>query len=142
MQVRLLRFGSIEVEGRQYENDIVIDGGRVRKRKKKPSKPYRDEFGHTPLSADEELPWGRGRLIIGTGAYGSLPIVPQVLEEARRRGVDLTAVPTEDACRLIASLDGMRSTPCFMSPADGTGPPAAPSRLRPRWPATPAGARC
>ena len=39
MQVRLLRFGSIEVEGRQYNNDIVIEGGRVRKRKKKPSKP-------------------------------------------------------------------------------------------------------
>jgi hypothetical protein len=105
MQLRLLRSGSIEVEGRQYENDIVIEGGRVRKRKKKPSKPYRDEFGHTPLSADEELPWGGGRLIIGTGAYGSLPIMPEVVEEARRQGVDITALPTEDACRLIARLD-------------------------------------
>jgi hypothetical protein len=105
MQVRLLRFGSIEVEGRQYNNDIVIEGGRVRKRKKKPSKPYRDEFGHTPLSADEELPWGGERLIIGTGAYGLLPIMPQVLEEAGRRGVDLTALPPEDTCRLIAGLD-------------------------------------
>ena len=56
MQVRLLRFRSLELEGLHYENDIVIEGGRVRKRKKKPSKPYRDEFGHTPLSADEELP--------------------------------------------------------------------------------------
>jgi hypothetical protein len=105
MQVRLLRFGSIEVEGRQWHNDIVIEGGRVRKRKKKPSKQYRDEFGHTPLSADEGLPWGGGRLIIGTGAYGSLPIMPEVVKEAGRRGVDVTAVPTEDACRLIASLD-------------------------------------
>ena len=105
MQVRLLRFRSLEVEGRQYENDIVIEGGRVRKRKKKPSKPYRDEFGPTPMSADEELPWGGGRLIIGTGAYGSLPIMPEVVEEARRQGVDITALLTEDACRLIASLD-------------------------------------
>jgi hypothetical protein len=105
MQVRLLRFGSIEVEGREYENDIVIEGGRVRKRRKKPSKPYRGEFGHTPLSADEELPWGGGQLIIGTGAYGSLPIMAQVPEEARRRGVDFTAIPTKDACRLITSLD-------------------------------------
>jgi hypothetical protein len=105
MQVRLLRFGSIEVDGREYQNDIVIEGGQVRKRKKKPSKPYRDEFGHTPLSADEELPWSGGRMIIGTGAYGSLPIMPEVLQEARQRGVDLTAMPTEDACRLISSLD-------------------------------------
>jgi hypothetical protein len=105
MQARLLRFGSIEVEGHEYENDIVIESGRVRKRKKKPSKPYRDEFGHTPLSADEDLPWGGGQLIIGTGAYGSLPIMPEVIEEARRRGVDLTAMPTEEACRHLAGLD-------------------------------------
>jgi hypothetical protein len=105
MQVRLLRFGSIEVEGREYENDIVIEQGQVRKRKKKPSKPYRAEFGHTPLSANEELPWGGDKMIIGTGAYGSLPIMPEVLEEARRRGVEVTAIPTEDACRLVSTLD-------------------------------------
>jgi hypothetical protein len=105
MQARLLGFGSIEVEGQKYENDIVIEGGQVRKRKKKRSKPYRDEYGHTPLSTDEDLPWRGGQLIIGTGAYGSLPIMPQVLEEARRRGVELRAMPTEEACQLITSLD-------------------------------------
>jgi hypothetical protein len=105
VETRLLGFGAIEVDGRKYEHDIVIDAGRVRKRKKKPSKPYRDMFGHTPLSVDEALPWGGSRLIIGTGAYGSLPIMREVTEEARHRGIDLTAIPTEDACRLIASLD-------------------------------------
>ena len=105
MKVRLRGFGSIEVEGREYDHDIVIEGGRIRKRKKGPSKPYRGEFGHTPLSAEEELPWGGTRLVIGTGVYGSLPIMPDVTEEARRRQVELTAVPTKDACRLIAELD-------------------------------------
>ena len=105
MKARLLGFGSIEVDGQEYEHDIVIEGGRVRRRKKKPSKPHRSEFGHTPLSADEELPWGGSRLIIGTGVYGSLPIMPEVTEEADRRRVDLTAIPTGNACRLIASLD-------------------------------------
>ena len=104
MDVRLLGFGSIEVDGRTYEHDIVIDRGAVRKRSKKPSKPYRDKFGHTPLSADEELPWGGRRLIIGTGAYDSLPIMPEVVAEAARRSIDLVAVPTEQACRLIAGL--------------------------------------
>jgi hypothetical protein len=37
MDVRLRGFGSIEVEGRAYEHDIVIDQGAVRKRSKKPS---------------------------------------------------------------------------------------------------------
>ena len=104
MEVRFIGFGSIEVEGREYGHDIVIDQGAVRKRSKKPSKPYRDKFGHTPLSADEELPRGRPRLIIGTGTYGSLPIMPEVVEEAARRNIDLVAVPTEQACRLISGL--------------------------------------
>jgi hypothetical protein len=86
MDVRLPGFGAIEVDGLEYEHDIVIDAGDVRKRKKKPSRPYRAEFGHTPLSADEDLPWGGNRLIIGTGAYGSLPIMPEVIEEAGRWG--------------------------------------------------------
>jgi hypothetical protein len=38
------------------------------------------------------------------GRLGSLPIIPEVIEEARRQGVELTALPTEDACRLIVSL--------------------------------------
>jgi len=37
MKARLLDFGSIEVDGLRYEHDIVIDGGAVRQRKKKPS---------------------------------------------------------------------------------------------------------
>jgi hypothetical protein len=105
VKVRLLGFGAIEVDGRQYEHDVVIEGGRVRQRKKKPSKRFRNRFGHTPLSAEEDLPWGGSGLIIGTGAYGSLPIMVEVVEEASRRGVDLAALPTEDACELIASLD-------------------------------------
>ncbi|MDT5282876.1 MAG: hypothetical protein QOJ20_4071 [Mycobacterium sp.] len=104
MDVRFLGFGSIEVEERAYEHDVVIDGGVARKRRKKPSRPYRDKFGHTPLSADEELPWGGPRLIIGTGAHGSLPIMPEVVAEAARRNIDLVAVPTEQACQLIAGL--------------------------------------
>jgi hypothetical protein len=58
MKARLVKFGEIEVEGKRYTHDVVIDGGKVRKRKKGPSKQFREEFGHTPLSAGEEIPWG------------------------------------------------------------------------------------
>jgi hypothetical protein len=61
----------------------VIDGGKVRKRKKGPSKHFREEYGHTPLSAGEKIPWGGGkRLIIGTGAYGALPVMDEVLAQS------------------------------------------------------------
>ncbi|HTX67730.1 MAG TPA: hypothetical protein VMH50_01085 [Thermoleophilia bacterium] len=94
-------FGEIEIDGVRYMHDVVIEGGKVSKRSKKPSKRYRDRFGHTPLSPDERIPWGGRRLIIGTGAYGSLPVMPEVEQEAQRRGVELVATPTEDALGLV-----------------------------------------
>ena len=48
----------IEIDGESYDYDVVIDKGAVSKRKKKRSKAYRDRYGHTPLSADEPIPWG------------------------------------------------------------------------------------
>ena len=41
-------FGSIQIDGSTYEHDVVVDRGEIIKRKKKPSKKFRDEFGHTP----------------------------------------------------------------------------------------------
>ncbi|HEY5707135.1 MAG TPA: MTH938/NDUFAF3 family protein [Terrimicrobiaceae bacterium] len=104
MKARLIAFGEIEVEGERYEHDVVIDGGKVRKRKKGLSKQYREESGHTPLSLEEEIPWGGSQLIVGTGAYGRLPIRPEIREEAGRRGIEVVAVPTEEACRLLRDL--------------------------------------
>jgi hypothetical protein len=106
VNVRLVSFGEIEIDGRRLQHDVVIEDGRVRKRKKGPSKAYRDRFGHTPLSTDEAIPWSSGRLIVGTGAAGQLPVMPEVLEEARRRGVEVVVRPTADACVLLSSEPG------------------------------------
>src|SRR6266481_497409 len=59
MKARLVKFGEIEVEGKHYTHDVVIAGGKVRKRKKGPSQQFREKFGHTPLSVGEEIPLGR-----------------------------------------------------------------------------------
>jgi hypothetical protein len=107
MKAHLFAFGSIEIDGRRHEHDVVIDRGDVRKRIKKPSKPYRARYGHTPLSADEDIPWSGSQLIIGTGAYGSLPITPGLRQEADRRGVKLVATSTADAW---ADSSGRRNT--------------------------------
>ena len=42
MRFGRLRFGSIEIDGVTYTHDVVIDHGRVRKRKKKPSRKFRE----------------------------------------------------------------------------------------------------
>ena len=104
MKARLVKFGEIEVEGECYTHDVVIDRGKVRKRKKGPSKQFRGKFGHTPLSAGEKIPWGGQRLIIGTGAHGALPVMDEVLAEAKRRGIEVFAKPTLEACHLLEEV--------------------------------------
>jgi|GraSoiStandDraft_51_1057287.scaffolds.fasta_scaffold1175693_1 hypothetical protein len=48
MQFDNFSFGSIQIDGSTYEYDVVIDRGEISKRKKKASKQFREEFGHTP----------------------------------------------------------------------------------------------
>jgi len=82
MRIDGFAFGSIRIDGRRYPHDVVIDHNRVRKRKKKQSRQFRDAFGHTPLSAEESIPWECRDLVIGTGAMGAL--------RRRRHQVDRT----------------------------------------------------
>jgi hypothetical protein len=90
-------FGSIRVDGTTFDHDLVIDHGEIRKRKKGPSRELRARYGHTPLSLAEDIPWDCRRLVIGSGAAGSLPIVDGIVEEAARRGVELIVMPTSEA---------------------------------------------
>jgi len=101
MRLQAFTFGSLRIDGTTYENDVIIDGGAVRKRKKKASKPLREQYGHTPLSLREKIPWDCRRLIIGTGALGALPVTDDVVREAARRGVELIAVPTKQAIEIL-----------------------------------------
>ena len=100
MRFEAFCFGSIRIDGVTYEHDVLIDRGRVRKRKKKASKKFRDAFGHTPLSIEEEIPWKCRKLVIGTGT-GALPIMEEVRQEAKRRHVRLLVLPTPQAIRAL-----------------------------------------
>jgi hypothetical protein len=102
MQFGTFKFGSIQIDGVSYEHDVVIDRGGIRKRKKKPSKPFRGSYGHTPLSAAEDIPWQCRRLVVGTGAHGALPIMDEVEREAHARKVELVQVPTAQAIEELA----------------------------------------
>ena len=97
MEFRRYVFGSIEIDGVTYEHDVVIEGGRIRKRKKGPSKALRGRYGHTPLTAAEDIPWPCRRLVLGSGASRSLPVADDVITEAERRGVELIVMPTVEA---------------------------------------------
>jgi hypothetical protein len=101
MRFDTFSFGSLRIDDSTYEHDVVIDRGEIRNRKKKPSKKFRDDFGHTPLSTEEDIPWKCRQLVIGTGAYGRLPVMKEVEREAKRHKVKLLILPTIKAIEVL-----------------------------------------
>ena len=101
MRITGYSFGSIRVDGVIYDYDLIIDRGKIRKRKKAASRKFRGADGHTPLSIAEDIPWRCRRLVIGTGAAGALPVMKQVRQEAHRRKVDLVVLPTAAAIGVL-----------------------------------------
>src|SRR5690349_12604992 len=94
-------FGSIRIDNTLYKHDVVIDRGQIRKRKKKPSKKFQEHFGHTPLSIEEEIPWKCRHLVVGSGAYGRLPVMQEVEREAARHKIKLFVLPTKEAIEML-----------------------------------------
>ena len=94
-------FGSLQIDDTVYEHDVVIDRGKIRQRDKKPSKKYRGEFAHTPLSIKEDIPWKCRRLVVGTGVQGSLPVMDGVKRQAKDRKIELLMVPTARAIEIL-----------------------------------------
>lgn len=93
MKLHMQTFGEIEVEGERYDYDLVIEQGAIRKRGKKPSKVHRARFGHTPLSAEEAIPW-----------HGKLPIMPELYAAAEEKGIEVVARPTPELCGILQDL--------------------------------------
>src|SRR5256884_3337392 len=90
------------MSGVTYDPVLIITGVKTRRGKKAASRQFRSAYGHTPLSAAEDIPWRCRRLVIGTGANGALPVMNDVHEQARRRKVDLVIMPTAQAISALA----------------------------------------
>jgi hypothetical protein len=101
VRFRHFEFGVIDIDGVTYEHDLVVDRGEIHRLKKKASKRFRETFGHTPLSVEENIPWKCTCLVIGTGAYGRLPVMDHVKREAKDRRVKLVVLPTAEAIKLL-----------------------------------------
>jgi hypothetical protein len=97
-------FGRVLVDGHEHRQDVIVLPGRV-------VGGWRRREGHGLVLEDledvlDELP---GRLVIGTGAYGRLQPDPVALDTLRRRGIEVDALPTGEAVRLLAELEPART---------------------------------
>jgi hypothetical protein len=77
-------FGIVKIGCETYEKDLIIHAdGKISKRKKKKSKPFKAQYGHTPLSENELdiLEEEKPQVVyVGTGYDGALPITPEAKE--------------------------------------------------------------
>ena len=102
--LRMSKFGEIEVEGEHYDYDLIIERCEIRKRSKKPSQAYREAYGHTPLSAEEAIPWHGKKLFVGTGLFGKLPTTPELYAAAEEKGIEVIARPPPELCDRLRDL--------------------------------------
>ena len=88
------------VDGREETSDVILLPDRI-------VRNWRRRDGHSLVLEDlaevlEELP---DRLVLGTGANGRLRPDPVALELLRQRGVEVEALPTDEAVRRFQELD-------------------------------------
>jgi hypothetical protein len=98
------RFGHVVVDGEQQTRDLIVPPDGVL------TNWWRAD-GHRLVLADledvlDELP---ARLLVGTGAYGQLHPDPEAIEELRRRGIEVEALPTAEVVRRYGELDPRRT---------------------------------
>ena len=55
MKARFVEFGEIELDGRRYRHDVVVQRGQVGRRDKARLEALAREFGHTPLTLAEPI---------------------------------------------------------------------------------------
>jgi hypothetical protein len=97
-------FGRVTVDGAEETRDVIVLPDRV-------IRDWRRRDGHALVVADladvlDELP---GHLVVGTGAYGRMRPEPDVLDELRRRGIDVEVLETADAVERYSGLDPRRT---------------------------------
>jgi len=98
-------FGQITIDGIMYNEDVVLNKGHIELRDKTASEPFKAEYGHTPLTLAENIPWECQSLIIGIGDSGALPITEEIHKKAGELGVKILAIRTPDAIKILNSAN-------------------------------------
>ena len=88
-------FGRIVVDGKAYTSDVIIFPNRAK------DNWWRKE-GHALHIEDIELVVAEKQevLIVGTGNYGLLEVLPETKEYIESKGIELIVEPTDKACEM------------------------------------------
>ncbi|RKY39434.1 MAG: hypothetical protein DRP75_02175 [Candidatus Omnitrophota bacterium] len=96
MRIESYSFGLMVVEGRRYEQDLIIFPDRVK------TNWWRKQ-GHSVCIEDlkEVREYKPEILIVGTGAYGLMQVEPSLKRELKNEGIEVIAWPTKEASEIF-----------------------------------------
>jgi hypothetical protein len=104
MELEYPSFGKIIVDGTTYEHDIVVyPSGRVERRKKEISKlKHGTSHKLDPEELKEYLTEDFDVLVVGTGMYGKLSLLPGSRELVKEK--EVIELPTGEAVKTFKEL--------------------------------------
>ncbi len=101
MRIDGTEFGSITIDGKTYDHDVIVNlSGDVAKRKKKLSKRY---YGTSHIISTDEAKFvferGCEELVLGTGQSDKVKLSKEAAEYLDKKGCRVIAQPTPAAIR-------------------------------------------
>jgi len=97
------QFGEIVINGRQYSSDVIIFPDRVRDN-------WGRKISHQLCLDDiaEVLTENPEVLVVGTGAYDLVKVLPEAQQAVEARGIELIMEATDKACNTYNQLSRSR----------------------------------
>lgn len=103
MHIDQYDFGQIVIDGVSYRQDLLLWPGVIKKDwwRKESHLLQVDDVAEALAAAPEVL-------VVGQGQPGRLVVDRELAAYLKEQGIELVAVPTREACRLINALSGKR----------------------------------
>ena len=108
MEIESTKFGTITMDGKTYEHDVVVRlSGEVLKRKKKLSKKY---YGTSHMLSKDEAKFvfekGCEQLIVGSGQIGNVRLSPEAEADFAKKRCKVLLQPTPKAIHVFNRSTG------------------------------------
>ena len=123
MEIERTTFGTITIDGKTYEHDVIIRlSGEVARRKKQLSKKY---YGTSHVLSKDEAKFvfenGCEQLILGSGQLGNVHLSPEAEAYFAKKGCTVLLQPTPKAIHTFNRRMRRRSA-FFTLPAESGRP--------------------
>jgi len=104
-RIESYQFGQVVINGKTYDADVIVFPDRVRADwKRRSSHKLSLEDAGEIFAVSPEI------LVVGSGAYGRVQVLPEVAGEADARDVRLIVQPTAEACEIYNRLAPVQRT--------------------------------